>query len=79
MKQGTFAQRIGVSEAAVSQFLAGTRCPNSDTVVRICRAMDISADWLLMGGERQRSVDRIMMQKKAIVKSARTMIRELTA
>lgn len=41
------ARLSGVSEACLSRILTGKRLPNPDALVRLCVALNVSADWLL--------------------------------
>lgn len=47
VSQANLARTIGVSRAAVNQFVQGNRLPSIVTFAAICRALDVSADFLL--------------------------------
>lgn len=47
IKQRQLAHRIGVTETTVSRYVNGERIPNADAIYSICKALNISADWLL--------------------------------
>ncbi len=47
MTQKEFAERLDMTEPTISRYIKGTRQPNADTIVAICRVLGISADWLL--------------------------------
>lgn len=41
------AKAIGSSQSAVDSWFEGSRTPNAGSIVLICQALDISADYLL--------------------------------
>lgn len=41
------AKRIGVSPEMVTQYCTTTKLPRLDTFAKLCRALDISADYVL--------------------------------
>lgn len=45
--QRALANEIGVTEVTISRYVNGTRYPDAEIIVRICKALNISADWLL--------------------------------
>lgn len=47
MKQRELAEKIGVTEATISQYACDTRPPRSEHVIAICKILGTSADWLL--------------------------------
>ena len=47
MKQKELAQDIGITETTLSRYINGTRHPDSEIIVRICKSLNVSADWLL--------------------------------
>lgn len=47
LTQKQFADKLGVSESAVSCWIKGTRTPNIRTVFNICKTFNVSSDWLL--------------------------------
>lgn len=42
-----FAEKVGVSAASVSDWTNGKIQPNAESIFLICKAFDISADYLL--------------------------------
>lgn len=54
ISQRELGRRIGATQASVSHYVNGRRLPGAATLYRICRELDISADWLL-GLERKES------------------------
>ena len=47
LTQAQLAERVGVSQATVSQWESGTRTPSGEAVVALARVFDTSADFLL--------------------------------
>lgn len=47
MTQREFAERLDMTEPTISRYIKGTRQPNADTIIAICRVLGVSADWLL--------------------------------
>lgn len=47
MSQGELARRSGLTTAAISRYCTGSRIPTSDNLLKICDALDVSADFLL--------------------------------
>jgi len=45
----TFAEKLGVSKAAISNYLHGRRIPDAFFVYKVCRNFQINPDWLLFG------------------------------
>ena len=45
--QVEIAQAIGVSKQCVSDYKAGKSLPSFDTLVKICKFLDVSSDYLL--------------------------------
>ena len=42
-----FSDLTGVARASISGYIIGTRIPNMDSIIQICKATGKSADWLL--------------------------------
>ena len=49
MKKTTFAERLNVSQAFVSQLCSGVKQPSDRTISDICREFDVNEDWLRTG------------------------------
>lgn len=47
MKQTELAKAANVSKQCISDYKAGKSVPGIDTLVLLCRALDVSADYLL--------------------------------
>lgn len=41
------AEKVGVSPEMITQYYTTKKLPKLDTFVRICKALDVSADYLL--------------------------------
>lgn len=54
ISQRELGRRIGATQASVSHYVNGKRLPGPVAVFKICRELDISADWLL-GLKREES------------------------
>lgn len=49
LKKTQFAERIGISQAYVSQICSGARTPSDRTVSDICREFHVRREWLETG------------------------------
>ena len=49
MTQRSFADTIGMTESTVSHYVHDQRCPKASVLLRIARALDVTADYLLFG------------------------------
>lgn len=49
MTQAELAQRLEISPSTVGMYEQGRRQPDPDTVLKLCRLYDTTADWLLFG------------------------------
>lgn len=47
MKQEELAQLIGVTQDSISLWENGKRIPDTQYIILLCKALDISADYLL--------------------------------
>lgn len=47
MRQKELAITTTITEPTISCYVRGARSPRADHIVAICKALDISADWLL--------------------------------
>lgn len=47
MNQTELADRIGYSGKAVSAWERGVNAPTGNAILELCRALNVSADWLL--------------------------------
>ena len=49
MTQREFAERAGVRQSTISEWKKNRTNPSSDKILAICRALDVSPEWLLSG------------------------------
>ena len=47
MTQKELANKAGLTEVSICRYVNGDRAPNAKTIIKICKALNISADWLL--------------------------------
>ena len=47
MTQVDLAKKTNLTEVSISRYLADTRIPKADTIKVLCKALNITADWLL--------------------------------
>lgn len=47
MTQRELAEKIGITEASMCRYCKNNRKIPSDTIVKICKTLNVSADWLL--------------------------------
>lgn len=53
VSQGDLARMIGKSRKTVDAYLTGRSTPDTKALREICYALDVSADWLVLGDERR--------------------------
>lgn len=49
MTQSELAQKIGVSQSAISQMISGKNQPSFELITAISRELDVNCNWLMMG------------------------------
>lgn len=49
MTQEELAERVGITAQTISTAKLGKKAMRADTIIRVCGALDISADYLLFG------------------------------
>ena len=49
LKKTQFAERVGLSQAYVSQICGGVRTPSDRTIADICREFNVRREWLETG------------------------------
>ena len=60
LTQRMLATLIGTTEQSVSRWANGNRTPNADMLYRMCKALDVSADYLLgLSEERANSMEAL--------------------
>ena len=47
MSQVTLAKKIGMSQSVINNYCTGKREPTLDVLLLICKALDVSSDYLL--------------------------------
>ena len=47
MKQRELAEKTELEEVTISRYVNNLRTPSAGSIVAICRALGVSADWLL--------------------------------
>lgn len=68
---------LGVSESTISRWRQGTQI-SSDNVIKLCRALDISADWLLLsrGVMEQHKAFRVSAEERRLLTCLRALPRD---
>ncbi len=49
MTQKEFAKKTGIQESTISEWKKNKTNPSSDKILAICKALDVSPEWLLSG------------------------------
>ena len=49
MTQKEFGERAGIRQSTISEWKKNKTNPSSDKILSICRALDVSPEWLLSG------------------------------
>ena len=49
MTQKEFAKKAGIQESTISEWKKNRTNPSSDKILAICKALDVSPEWLLSG------------------------------
>ncbi len=49
MTQKEFAKKTGIQESTISEWKKNRTNPSSDKILAICKALDVSPEWLLSG------------------------------
>ncbi len=49
MSQKEFAQETGIRESTISEWKKNKTNPSSDKILAICKALDVTPEWLLSG------------------------------
>ena len=58
MTQKEFAAESGIKESTISEWKKNKTNPSSDKILAICRALDVSPEWLLSSVDRAASRNR---------------------
>ena len=60
LTQRMLATLIGTTEQSLSRWANGNRTPNADMLYRMCKALDVSADYLLgLSEERASNMEKL--------------------
>ena len=57
--QGKLAQLVGVSQPAVSQWLAGKKVPSAESLDALAKTLRVNPDWLVGGTGRMKAADAV--------------------
>ena len=57
LNQKQFAEKVGVTEAALSHYIKGDRIPRSTILARIANELGTTSDYLMLGTQTQSKVD----------------------
>lgn len=49
LKQKDIVERSGISKSAISNYISGTRVPDTEAIYKISIALNTSIEWLLVG------------------------------
>ena len=49
MSQKEFAEKVGIQQSTISEWKKNKTNPSSDKILAICKALDVSPEWLLSG------------------------------
>ncbi len=72
MNQKQFAEKAGITEAALSYYIKGTRVPRSTVLAKMASLLGTTADYLL-GGEEGIVADDIACVRRLIARNANQM------
>ncbi|MCD8008102.1 MAG: helix-turn-helix domain-containing protein [Clostridiales bacterium] len=72
MTQKELAIKAGVTEAAVSHYIKGDRCPRSSVLARLANVLGTTSDYL-MGGDAQDSDEEIEFARRLIARNVSQM------
>ena len=72
LNQKQFAEKVGVTEAALSHYIKGDRIPRSTILARIANELGTTSDYLLLGTQTQSKVD-FSEARRLIARSAKQM------
>ena len=72
LNQKQLAQKIGVTEAAMSHYIKGDRVPRSTVLAKIATELGTTSDYL-MGGTPMQSTDGFPEARRLIARSVKQM------
>ena len=60
LTQRMLATLIGTTDVSISRYLKGKRIPSADVLYRMCKALNVSADYLLgLSNEKVNNMDAV--------------------
>lgn len=77
MTQEELAERIGVSTQMISNLETGKKAIRPENLLKICEALNISADYVLTGNGTNRVVDSITEKLAGLSEEELRMVREM--
>ena len=84
MTQREFAEKAGIQQSTISEWKKNKTNPSSDKILAICKALDVSPEWLLSGvdpaenrGKNQQKDIGTVYHKKSINFRSRILTIEL--
>lgn len=80
--QDEFAVKIGVHGRHIGKYENGHTLPNSESLLQIAKALDVSIDYLLLNGQERESAsskirDKILLQEFEVVDQMEEKDREI--
>lgn len=77
LTQEELAERIDVSPQMISNLETGKKAIRPENLLKICIALDVSADYLLTGSDRSASSDPIYQKMSALPLRERRLLTDL--
>lgn len=77
LTQEDLAERIDVSTQMISNLETGKKAIRPENLLKICNALDVSADFLLTGSDRSTSCDPVYRKLSALPLRERQLLAEL--
>ncbi|MGN0573468.1 MAG: helix-turn-helix domain-containing protein [Acutalibacteraceae bacterium] len=75
--QEQLAEKMNVSVQMISNLELGKKAIRPENIIKICSALEISADYLLMGCSRKNSIDHIIEKAMTLSQKSINVIAEL--
>lgn len=72
MTQKKLAEKVGCTDAAISHYIKGDRCPRAKVLTKIAIALDTTADFLMEGLPTD-VTDELVFAKKLIARNVSQM------
>ena len=77
LTQEILAERMDVSTQMISNLETGKKAIRPENLVKLCNVLDVSADYLLTGSERQTPPDPIHLKLAVLPQRERRLLTEL--